>query len=311
MSLKRVLEPAFPDLYGALREKKQEVNYRRRRKTNPSLYPELLEKRYFEITGRQMDILHPKTYSEKIQWLKLYDPNPLRTTLTDKVAVRQWVSDVAGEQYLVPCYGVFDSFDEIDFDSLPNAFVLKTNHSSGWNIVVKDKKTFDAKKARKQFQKWMSRDYAFWAEYEPHYSGIKPKILVEQYLEDSNGELNDFKFLCFDGKPEYVWVDYDRFTEHKRNVYDMNWILQPWSQFTYPRYEPVGGVPVPEGFEEMVNLVKKLCPGFIHVRVDLYNVDGRIFFGEMTFTNGSGFEQLHPFEYEVEVGKMIKLPNQD
>lgn len=308
MNLKRRIESLFPKIYHVLREIKQEVNYRRRKAVDPSLYPQLLEKRYYELTGRVMDINNPVTYSEKIQWLKLYDPNPLRSMLTDKVAVRQWVSEIVGDKYLVPCYGIYDSFDEIDFDVLPDSFVLKTNHASGWNIVVKDKATLDIRKAKKAFDRWMSHDYAFWAEFEPHYSGIKPKILIEKYLEDSQGELNDYKFLCFNGKPEFVWVDYERFTNHKRNVYDMHWNIQPWSQFTYPRYEPEGGVPVPDGFDEMVDVAKALCAGFIHVRVDLYNVDGVIYFGEMTFTNGSGFEQLHPFSYEVEIGKLIELP---
>ena len=306
MSIKSIIRKQLPGLHKFLQEKKCEYNYYKRKSAKPEEYPQLLEKRYREITGRNMDIEHPVTYSEKIQWLKLYDPNTNRSMLADKIAVRDWIKTKIGEEYLIPIYGTYDSFDEIDFDKLPDQFVIKTNHSSGWNIVVKDKSTFDRKSAKKKIEKWLSRDYAFWTEYEPHYSGIKPRILIEKYMEDSTGGLTDYKFLCFDSEAKYVWVDFDRFTHHKRNIYDMNWNLQPWNQYTYGNYE--GEVQPPENFDLMKKIANTLCQGFIHVRVDLYNIDGKVYFGEMTFTNGSGFEQLHPYEYEVEIGKLIKRP---
>ena len=191
-------------MYLYLQEKKKELAYLKRKRANPQKYPKLLEKRYYELTGMHMDIKNPKTYSQKIQWLKLYDPNPSRSMLADKVAVRDWIKEKIGEEYLIPIYGVFNSFDEIDFDKLPKQFVLKTNHSSGWNVVVKDKSTFDKKEAKKKFDKWMKLDYAFWTEYEPHYSAIVPKIIVEKYMEDKTGNLTDYKFLCFDSKAEFV-----------------------------------------------------------------------------------------------------------
>lgn len=310
MKIKKIVQNISPNMYLYLQEKKKEIVYLKRKHTNPNRYPQLLEKRYYELTGVKMDIKHPKTYSQKIQWLKLYDPNPNRSMLTDKVAVREWIKEKIGEEYLIPIYGVYNSFDEIDFDKLPNQFVMKTNHSSGWNIVVKDKNNFDKKNAKKKFEKWLARDYAFWTEYEPHYSSITPKIVIEKYMEDSSGNLTDYKFLCFDDKPEFVWVDFDRFSNHKRNVYDMNWKLQPWSQFTYENYLPEGGVPIPNGFDDMKRIANILCQGFIHVRVDLYNIEGKIYFGEMTFTNGSGFEELYPAEYETIIGDYIKLPTE-
>lgn len=308
MGVKQIIQKICPEFYLYLQEKKCEYKYNARKKADPKDYPKLLENRYFEITGMHMDINHPKTYSQKIQWLKLYDPNPDRSRLADKVAVREWIKETIGDEYLIPIYGVYNSFDEIDFDKLPNQFVIKTNHSSGWNIVVKDKTKFNKKAAKKKIDKWMGLNYAFWTEYEPHYSKIKPQIIVEKYMEDVSGNLIDYKFLCFDGRAEFVWVDFDRFNNHKRNVYNMNWELQPWSQFTYGNYLPEGGVPIPDGFDEMKRIADILCKGFIHVRVDLYNIDGKIYFGEMTFTNGSGFEQLHPAEYETIVGNYIKLP---
>lgn len=308
MGIKRVVSERFPKFYEGLQNKKKEYMYFKRKHTSPTKYPSLLEKKYFEITGQKMDITDPKTYSQKIQWLKLYDPNPMRSMLTDKALVREWIIEKIGEKYLIPIYGIYDSFDQISFDKLPDQFVLKTNHSSGWNEVVRDKSKIDIPKLRKQFNKWMSMDYAFWTEYEPHYSNITPKIIVEKYMEDSTGNLTDYKFLCFNGKAEYVWVDFDRFADHKRNVYDMNWNLQPWTQFSYANYMPTGGVPCPKEFEEMKRIVDVLCQGFIHVRVDLYLVDNHVYFGEMTYTNGSGFEQLRPYEYEKKIGDLIKLP---
>lgn len=253
-----------------------------------------------------MDLKNPQSYSEKIQWLKLFDEDELRTRLSDKVLVRDWVKEKIGSEYLIPIYGVYDHFDEIDFDKLPNQFVIKTNHSSGWNIIVKDKRNFNLKKAKKRVEWWLGLDYGLWSEFEIHYSPIKPKILIEKYTVNSVGELNDYKFLCFDGECRYFWMDFDRTTNHKRNVYDLNWNLQPWNQFTYGNYE--GEIEKPKNFEKMVEIAKILCKGFKHVRVDLYNVDGKIYFGEMTFTNGSGFEGIYPKEYDYKLGKMIKLP---
>lgn len=254
----------------------------------------------------KMDLYHPKTYTEKMQWLKLYDPNTMRATLTDKVLVRDWVKDMIGEEYLIPVIGIYNTFDEIDFDQLPNRFVMKTNHSSGWNIVVKDKHQFDKREARRKFNRWLRMDYAYYCQFEIHYSEIKPKIIIEKYMEDKSGGLTDYKFLCFDGKPEFVWVDFDRFSNHKRNVYNLDWELQPWTQFNYGNYE--GEVNPPKNFELMKELATKLCKGFIHVRVDLYNIDGYVYFGEMTFTNGGGMEPLYPYEYDTVVGNLIHLP---
>ena len=256
--------------------------------------------------GGVLDLKNPKSYSEKIQWLKLFDNDKLRTQLTDKVLVREWIKDKIGEKYLIPIYGVYDSFDEIDFDKLPNQFVIKTNHSSGWNIIVKDKKIFDKKKAKRKIERWLKRDYGLWSEFEIHYSPIVPKIIIEKYVVDSAGELNDYKFLCFDSECKYFWMDFDRTSNHKRNVYDLNWNLQPWNQFTYGNYE--GIVEKPKNLDKMIEIAQILCRGFKHVRVDLYNVDGNIYFGEMTFTNGSGFEGIFPEEYDYKLGELIKLP---
>ena len=274
-----------PRMYEGISHAFSYVRYYKRKNTKVDKIPNELEKRYKKITGDHLNITNPKSYSEKIQWLKLYDDNDLRTTLTDKVLVRDWIKEKIGEEYLIPVLGVYNHFDEIDFSTLPDKFVIKTNHSSGWNIIVEDKSKLDLKKARKKIESWLKLDYAYWSEYEIHYSPIKPKIIIEKFITDSKGELNDFKFLCFGGECKFMWMDFDRVTNHKRNVYDMNWNLQPWNQYTYGNYE--GNVEKPDKFDEMCKIANTLCKGFRHVRVDLYNVDGKIYFGEMTFTNGS------------------------
>ena len=258
------------------------------------------------MLGDELNIEKPQKYSEKIQWLKLYDNNNNRTLLTDKAAVRDWIADKIGEEYLIPVIGIYESSAEIEWDKLPEKFVIKLNHGSGWNIIVKDKKKMKVKSIVKQINEWLALDYGFWNAFEIHYSPIKPKIVIEKYVVDSEGKLNDYKFLCFDGQVKYCWVDFDRDTNHKRNVYDEKWVLQEWNQRNYGNYE--GTVECPKNYDVMWNLVGKLCEGFRHVRVDLYNVDGKIYFGEMTFTNGSGFEGIFPVEYEYVLGNMIKLP---
>ena len=294
------------NLYTKVQQRLMYRRYLSRKSLDKSQYADVLEKDYIAITGKPLDLKHPQSYTEKIQWLKLFDDNVDRTRLADKVAVREWIKSVIGEKYLIPIIGVYDHFDEIDFEKLPSRFVIKTNHSSGWNIIVTDKSTFNKKKAKKIIERWLSLDYGLWTEFEIHYSAIPPRIIIEQYVTDSNGELNDYKFLCFNGECKYFWMDFDRQTNHKRNIYDMKWNLQPWNQSTYGNYS--GDVKKPDNFDDMVRIANILCKGFKHVRVDLYNVDGKVYFGEMTFTNGSGFEGIYPTEYDYELGKLITLP---
>ncbi len=307
--IKNFLQKKFPGLFINLREMYRLFMHNRRKRIPESKYQYYVGKKYKKIFGCECDFLHPKKYSEKIQWLKLYDDNELRTLLTDKAEVRKWISEKIGDEYLIPLIGIYDSVEDIDFDKLPNQYVIKMNHGSGWNIVVNDKTKVNIKNIKKQINKWMKLNYAFWNAFEIHYSSIKPKIVIEEYVEDSNHELNDYKFLCFDGKVEFFWIDFDRSTNHKRNVYDLNWNLQPWTQRNYGNYE--GQVVKPQNFDKMVEIASVLCKGFRHVRVDLYNVDGKIYFGEMTFTNGSGYEGIYPIEYEYFLGNYIKLPTDE
>lgn len=201
---------------------------------------------------------------------------------------------------MIPLLGVGDKLEDINFKNLPNEFVLKTNNASGSNIIVKDKATFNMFKGRLFFDFWLSLNYSYTGGFQMQYEKILPKVIAEAYIQDSNGELMDYKFLCFNGKAHYCWVDVDRFGDHKRNVYDMQWKLQSWTQNDYANTEEP--IDKPENFNVMVVLAEKLSSSFSQVRVDLYNVDGEIYFGEMTFTNGNGFEIIRPESMDLELG---------
>lgn len=271
-----------------------------------SKYPKFLSKMYKKRTGDELNWGKIVTYNEKIQWAKLNDVTPIKVQLSDKLLVRSWIEEKIGKEYLIPLLGSWEKFEDIDFDKLPNQFVLKTNNGSGTNLIVKNKKELNKKEAKRKFDKWMKINFAYLG-FEMQYKEIKPMIIAESYIEDKQGNLNDYKFLCFEGKVNYCWVDLNRFSDHRRNVYNTKWELQPWRQHYYENTDYQ--VNKPDGFDEMLQVASKLCSDFSHVRVDLYNVDGKIYFGEMTFTNGSGFEKIYPKEYSIMLGEMWKWEN--
>lgn len=261
-----------------------------------------LGRMYEKRIGLPLNLAKPMRYTEKIQWSKLHDSSDRRSLLSDKYAVRNWVEETIGSQYLIPLLGVWGSADEINVDKLPIKFVLKTNNASGTNVLVKDKRKMNWDKVRRTLNDWLSMDYAYYS-FEMQYKDIEPKIIAEEFMLPVEGEsdLRDYKFLCFNGEPAYIWVDVNRNTNHARAVYDINWGLQPWNQYDYP--ERIN-VQKPQSLEEMIDIARALSKGFPHVRVDLYEIDGRPYFGEMTFTNGSGFERIDPIEYDELLGDM-------
>ena len=253
---------------------------------DPSQYENELKLWYKQVTKEDLDLDNPQTFNEKIQWLKLYDSTPLKTKLSDKYLVRDWIKEQIGEKYLIPLIGVWKHFDDIDFDRLPQQFVLKCNHASGWNIIVNDKSTLDFNMAKDKFDTWIGKNFAFAWGLELQYMNIPPLIVAEKYMADLDGDILDYRFFCFNGIPKYVWVDIGSGTSHhKRNIYDMQWSLQPYG-VNYPHIDPAPEKP--ETFDEMVNCARKLCRGFSFVRVDFYSVNGKVYFGEMTFTPQSG-----------------------
>jgi hypothetical protein len=251
------------------------------------------------------DLNEPKTFNEKLLSLKLNVDYSKYSHLVDKYLVRNWVESLIGEQFLIPCYGVFDNPDKIDFSKFPSEYILKPTHGSGWVIISKKNNPNDWETYRIKMKEWLEIDY-FITSGESQYKNIIPRIVCEYLLKPSNGVLLDFKFFCFGGKPTYVQVDIDRHTNHTRNFYDTNWIKQDFS-ICYPMTDKV--VPKPVQLEEMLELAARLSQGFEFVRVDFYNVDGKIYFGELTFHPGSGYEPFSSYDADLRMGNLIKKLN--
>ena len=284
---------------------KRETSYLYLKNLSPDKYENFIKKEYQEKVGEPLNLKNPTKYTEKMQYTKLYKNHPLKTKLSDKYLVRDWVEETIGSEYLIPLLGVWDDYSAIDFGQLPEKFVLKTNHSSGWNLIVTDKSKIDHKKFKRLFNKYLKRNYAFHNDLQLQYIDIEPKIIAEEFLQDSKGELRDYKFMCFDGKPYYCWVDVGRHSDQYRNIYDMDWNLQSWNYNVFENYPTP--LPKPENYEKMVELAKILSKGFSHVRVDLYNIDGKIYFGEMTFTSSGGYTQPNPKSYDKYLGDLWDL----
>lgn len=265
-----------------------------------------LRRVYKQKIGRDLNLENPVSYTEKMQWSKLYDCTEVKGMLTDKYVVREWIKKKIGEKYLIPLIAAYDSPDEIDYNCLPNRFVIKMNNGSATNIICTDKRKLNKRLTKRRLKYWFKTPFSMMSWFEMHYDYIKPKILIEKYMHDEKtDDLRDYKFLCFDGVPYYVWVDLNRNIAHSRKVFDMNWELQKWNQFNYKEKDVE--IPKPDTFSEMVEITKKLSYGFSHVRVDLYEINGKVYFGEMTFTNASGLEKIEPYEADVELGNLWHL----
>ncbi len=269
-------------------------------------YPNSLLDWYFRHTGEILDLRKPHKYTEKIQWLKLYDNSLLKTQLTDKYAVRDWIKEKIDEEYLVPLLGVWKSFDEIDFKQLPEKFVLKCNHGCGYNLIVRDKTSLNLPIAKRNFDRWMKENFAMIGGLQLQYDGITPVIIAEEYLENGNQDLYDYKVWCFNGKAYYIMFLADRKNELKMAFYDSKWNKVNIS-YDHPIYEEE--VERPERLEELLSLAETLAQGFYHVRVDFYILnDGSIKFGEMTFSSASGGMRWNPPEINDYFGELLRIP---
>ncbi len=273
-------------------------------------YVPILKHLYRLHMGRELDLDNPKTFTEKINWLKLYDSTPLKGRLSDKYAVREWVEDKIGEGHLTPLLGAWDSFDEINFDKLPDRFVLKCNHGSGMNYFVPDKSKLNVREARDQFKVWLATDYGM-TQFELSYSMIKRKILAEKYIDELAEDVTLYRIYCFDGEPKFIRTSSDWTNEHhmfRQKFYDCQWHDLGWTFENYlNREEPL---PKPERFEEMLEYARILSKGFKHVRPDFYDLPSGILFSEMTFYSDAGFiayKKTWTYERDLEIGNMIKL----
>ena len=266
---------------------------------------------YYLNHGRALNLDNPQRYTEKLQWLKLYYRDPVWTKMVDKYAVKELVSERVGEQYVVPCIGVWDAPYEINWDALPNQFVLKTNHDSGNNgvFIVKDKSKIDRSRLIHRISKSLSTDTSR-AGREWPYRNVKRCVFAEKYLEDATGELRDYKFFCFDGKVKYLFIATERQSggEVKFDYFDAD-----FNHLDITQRHPMSGKAIekPKMFEQMKELAAKLSKGLPEVRVDLYEVDGQVYFGEYTFFHHGGIAPFHPDEWDFIWGGQIVLPTQN
>jgi len=259
--------------------------------------------------GKKLNLKNPQTFNEKIQWLKLYDKRPEYTLLVDKYEAKKYVEKLVGKEYIIPTLGVWNKFEEIDFDKLPDQFVLKTTHDSGGVIICKDKSQLDINATRLLFNKFLKQNF-FNITREWPYKNVIPRIIAEKYMVDESGsELKDYKIFNFNGKAKLIQVDFDRFAEHKRNLYSTKWEFID-AQIKYP-YNPMHQIERPLQLKKMLWLAEVLSKGFPHVRTDLYSINDKIYFGELTFHHGSGHEKFTPESLNVDLGKSILLPNID
>lgn len=273
----------------------------------------LPDKYYIKLKwyGRRMpyrlDLNNPKTYSEKLQWIKLYDHNPLYTTLVDKYRVKNYVAEKIGSDYVIPLLGTWDRVQDIEWDKLPNQFVIKVNHDCGGQVICKDRSLFDREKAIEKLKKAFARNYYYDSREWP-YKDVKPIVFAEEYMEDEFGELRDYKFFCFNGKVKAMFIATDRSkdTETCFDFFDADFNHLPFTQ-GHPNAKVCPSKP--KGFDTMKELAEKLSQGIPAVRVDFYNVNGRVYFGEFTFFHFGGMVEFHPLEWDYTFGGWINLPN--
>lgn len=259
---------------------------------------------YKEKMNKELDLDNPKTYNEKLQWLKIHDRKDEYTKMVDKYSVREYIKETIGEEYLIPCLGVYNDVNEIDFDKLPNQFVLKTTHDSGTAIICKDKTKLDKEKTIKKLNKSMKRKYFYlWREWP--YKNVKPRIIAEKYMQDeNNSSLIDYKIYCFDGQPKMMFTIRDRDIGAKSDFYDMDFNKLDIQQ-EYPNSEIT--MNKPNQLQEMIDLCKILSKNIPHVRVDFYIIDNKLYFGELTFFDSAGMAKFTPEKYDEILGSYIDL----
>lgn len=268
---------------------------------------EFLEKCFPAWLGYPLNLDSPKTFNEKMQWLKLYDRNPDYSELVDKIEAKTIVEKKVGKQYIIPNIAVWDNPSDIDFTKLPSQFVIKCNHNSGIGMhICKDKNMINEVKIRKELLRGLNQDYYLTGREWP-YKNVKRRILAEQFMVDESGtELKDYKIFCFNGKPEFIQVDFGRFTKHERNLYSTQWEYMGFASLYPTNKDHI--IPKPVCLTEMIEIARTLSHGLPFMRVDLYVIGEKIYFGEMTLFHGSGFEPWTPFEWDRKLGDMLVLP---
>lgn len=266
-----------------------------------------LQCKWWVNNGKKLDLENPVTFNEKLQWLKLYNRNPMYTTMVDKYEAKKYVANIISDEHIIPTLGIYDSVEDIDFDSLPNQFVLKCTHDSGGIVICQDKTQLNRKEAIKKLRKGLKSNF-YWTNREWPYKNVTPRIIAEKYMTNGDGELRDYKFFCFDGVPRVMFIASDRFNKEEETKFDF--FDMEFNHLPFRNGHPNATKPIerPAEFDEMRTLASKLSKGIPQVRVDFYDVNGQIYFGEMTFFHWSGFVKFDPEEWDYKIGEMIELP---
>lgn len=261
---------------------------------------------YYSTFGKKLNLEKPVTFNEKLQWLKLYDRKPIYTTMVDKYAAKKYVANIIGEKYIIPTLGVWDKFDDIDFASLPNQFVIKCTHDSGGLVICKDKSIFNYEEARIRINNSLKRDYYLNGREWP-YKNVPRRIIAEKYMCKSDGSIpEDYKILNFNGNPGIIQVDLDRFKNHKKKLFLPDWTELDFD-FNYPS-EKEYFLRKPDVLNEMLELARRLSKEFCFLRTDFYVIDDKIYFGELTLYPASGFGRFSPEEWDERIGGWLNLP---
>lgn len=272
---------------------------------------EFLKKKYQAVMGKKLDLDNPRTFTEKLQWLKLYNRNPKYTTMVDKYLVKEYVANMIGEEYIIPTLGVWENAYDIDFDKLPNEFVLKCNHNSGLGMCIcKDKTQLDIEKTRELLSKGLSQNYYLCGREWP-YKDVKRRIIAERYMKDStfSEELTDYKFFCFDGIVKMMFIATDRQNEKEDTKFDF--FDEHFNHLPFIQGHPnaTRALNKPANFEKMKELAEILSKDIPHVRVDFYEINGKVYFGELTFFHFSGMEPILPEFWDYKIGEWLHLPD--
>lgn len=267
----------------------------------------VLKRLYYIHTNKKLNLINPQSYNEKLQWIKLYDRKSIYSTMVDKYEAKKYVADIIGSQYIIPTLGIYNSLDEIKFDELPNKFVVKCTHDSGGLVIVKDKSKLDIGLIKSKIEKSLKKNYYYHSREWP-YKNVKPRIIIEKYMEDkNNATMRDYKFFCFNGKPELMYLS-EGLENHETasmSFYDMNFKITDCKRKDYKLLDYYPEKPV--NFEKMKEFASILSKDIPHLRVDFYEINGKLYFGELTFFTCSGFIPFEDDKWDYKLGQLIDL----
>lgn len=267
-----------------------------------------IKRTYRRLMGNELNLDNPQTFNEKLQWLKLHDRRKEYIKMVDKYKVKEYVASIIGDEYIIPTIGIYKKFDEIDFDKLPKQFVMKCTHDSGGNVICKDKSKLDIEEAKEKINSSLKTNY-YWKWREWPYKKVRPRIIIEPYLEDKKiHELRDYKFFVFSGNVKLMFIASNR--QGKGETY-FDFFDRDFKHLDIINGHPMNpnGVEKPKNYEKMIELAEKLSNNVPQVRIDFYEINGKVYFGEITFYHWSGLANFEPREWDLKLGKLIKLPN--